>query len=358
MRIKTFALIVTMLLLMGAGCNNSPLPQPTATKPVNTATLFSATAISQPEQTRLQRTNAIVLDDLLSTDKPATATRTPTYTSSPTPVITSTPTPTSVPPLLAHEWVPEEIVAFIENKGGDGCHQYPRPPDLVLYSDGQLFINTYTGEGHQLLTKNLSRQEICAFLNTIDQTGFFDYDQATYQLDQYSRPIEYFSIQGSSTQYILVNAWQSNSVSLYGLWSYLQSDQTQSGLPIDSPFQAPTILPAIKNTYSFLSSYMPNGMTVYQPEAIEVWVMDIQQPSARAAVWEVEVPSLEAIILAAEADEHYRNCTHPFENSRKVVFTGADARRIYDVFSQSLHSQAFTDGKIPFCYTHCHCCLI
>ena len=134
----------------------------------------------------------------------------------PTPTSIITSQPTAVATLESHIWMAENLIAKYHNYGGDGCCQYPSPPEFVLFSDGQLFIRTQNGEFPQILTKQLTRQEICAFLNTVDQLGFFDYDATTYMIDRYGQSIQNFSIEGSNRQNISINAWRSNSVSLYG----------------------------------------------------------------------------------------------------------------------------------------------
>ena len=143
---------------------------------------------------------------------------------------------------------------------------------------------------------------------------------------------------------ISVNAWRSKSISLYGLWSYVNSE-TPSDIPEDSPFQAPTILPAIKNTFLFLSNYLPDDMEVYQPDKIEVWVADIESPSNQIETWPFDDLSLEYIINNSIADERFESCYFPFASSRKIVLEDANAQRVYDLFSMPLQSQVFTDGQ-------------
>jgi hypothetical protein len=260
-----------------------------------------------------------------------------------TPAFTTTPAPTRVPTLEAHTWMTDNSLVEYYGSGGDGCCQYPRPPEFVMYSDGQLFIRAQTEQGSQILTKQLTHQEVCAFLNTVDQLGFFDYDEETYQIDHYGQPIEYFSIEGTNTQHISIDAWRSNAVSLYGLRSYLEAEPSIFDLPRDSFFQSPTILPAIRDTFSLITSYMPSDMEIYQPEVLEVWITGTENPGDNTKTWQLEEPSLKYLINNAQADEHYTNWVG--QSSRKIVFTGSKAKEVFDLFSQSLDSQVFTDGK-------------
>jgi hypothetical protein len=268
-----------------------------------------------------------------------TSTQTITFTST----LTTTPEPTQVPTLEAQTWVTDNPLVMSYGSSGDGCCQHPWPPEFVLYSDGQLFIWAQTEQGSQLLTKQLARQEVCAFLNTVDQLGFYDYNQETYQIDRYGQKIEYFSIEGSNTQHISINAWRSNAVSLYGLRSYLNADPSIFDLPKGSFFQSPIILPALKNTFLLITSYMPSDMEIFQPEFLEVWLIGSEISGENTRTWPVEEPSLEYLINNAQADESYNNWTG--QSSRKIVLAGSTAREVFDLFSQKLDSQVFTDGK-------------
>lgn len=165
-----------------------------------------------------------------------TSTRTPTRTSTKT--LTLTPTP--IPTLEAHEWLPEDPLVILANRGGDGGSYYPYP---------QMFI------------KKLTRQEVCAFLNSIDQLGFFDHDPSTYQVDRFGRWIE--------------------------------------------KFPPPTILPAIRNTFSFLSNYMPDDFRIYQPEVLGVWVYDEIKHIQSVRTWPLEEPTLDYFLKNAQPDDTY-----------------------------------------------------
>jgi hypothetical protein len=141
-------------------------------------------------------------------------------TGTPTSVLTSTPVPT----LVAHEISQSEALVVLESYGGDGvCHPIPNTPELILFPDGELFINRFSYEQQVFLKQRaqLSRQETCKLLNSIDQAGFFDYDPATYISD----PVNWPLIMGMDTTRITVQTWRSNSVDLYGLDDFIDDCQ-------------------------------------------------------------------------------------------------------------------------------------
>jgi hypothetical protein len=341
MKMKQSIIIILMVILLTPACNNNQAQTPP--KMIATDTIVFSTNTAQPHrpEAEIRATKTVKRERMVNTDTPVTATKVPTKTPLPNVELSSTP----VPPLEAHEWVPEIVIASLDHEGGDGCHQFPSHPELVLYSDGQLFIKRYNGQYLQLLTKQLKRQDVCAFLNTVDQLGFFDYDANTYSIDRYGHPIQNFSVEGSNTQIISINAWRSKGVALYALGSYL-SEPSSLEISEDSYFQAPTILPAVKNTYQFLNNYNPEGMEVYRPESIELWIGGTGYPDDEIKTWPMENElSLEDIIKKPETDDQYTSCISPFQSSRKIVLTGSTAEQVYDIFSQSIYRQVFTDGE-------------
>jgi hypothetical protein len=88
---------------------------------------------------------------------------------------------------------------------------------------------------------------------------------------------------------------------------------------------------------------MPSDMEIFQPEFLEVWLIGSEISGENTRTWPVEEPSLEYLINNAQADERYNNWTG--QSSRKIVLAGSTAREVFDLFSQKLDSQVFTDGK-------------
>lgn len=333
MTIRLLIMIVVSILVTACADRYTEI----STSPMTISPTIERTVITpspKPTSTALSTQSPIKLPLLESNGNDL-----PTFSSTPTwsPTLTPIPTPYAPPvsTLEAHTWLPENRLVIVDSHGGDGCCQYPRPPELILYSNGQLYI--YHSQAGQLLTKKLIREEICAFLNTIDQLGFFDYDPATYLIDPYGRQIDSYAIEGSSTQHISVKAWRSNSMSLYGLWSFIEDEETYVDWPKNRPYQPPTILPSLSSTFLFLSSYLPDGLQIYKPEALEVWITGSAYSADSAKIWPIEEPSLEYLVENAQPDDRY--------GSSVITIEGVSAHKVFEVFAQSLQPQVYSDGK-------------
>jgi hypothetical protein len=214
----------------------------------------------------------IIATDLPSnTEKPptheVTKQQSPTSTSEATAADQATPTFTPefvgppIPPLTSHEWMPESILVKIEAVGtGDGCCIYSLPPFFILYADGTLIIRNDS----DLIQKTvLDRRSVCSVLNTIDQYGFLDYDPNTYGVS----PIGY-----PSRTRILVNAWKTKDIILEDLFGFIYGlfDLVEYG--IEEP--EPVILPALRDTFTFLINYQPEGLVPFEPNEQIVWIYE------------------------------------------------------------------------------------
>jgi hypothetical protein len=275
--------------------------------------------------------NSNIIKDSVTPSKTLTASQTQTHTTVPT--ITSTPVPTLIP----HNWTPNTLLVYLDRKGGDGCCEFPSPPGLVLYSDGQLFIYTWIeDQTPQLLTKTLSKSEICYLLNSIDQTGFFDYDESSYLFDRFDRPIDRFPIDGSDSTFIVVNAWRSKSVNLYALSSFIWYEEYFVNFPKEMSAQPPTILPALKNAFLLLSTYSLENLTPYQPNLLELWISPIDSTDS-FLTWPLDSPSLSDLINNSQQDD--------FFEARRIVIEKESANQVFALFHNSIEGQIFSDGK-------------
>jgi hypothetical protein len=155
---------------------------------------------------------------------------------------------------------------MLDSWGGDGCCLYSYPAEFVFYADGRIILlQGFDQDGewrYRLLTKMYSRKEMCSILNTIDRTRFLEYDAGEYR----PQDSEFFSIDGSNTTAITVNAWKSNSGRFYALRSYLQFYDALTPVPDLTGF--PPISPALRDLYYFLDLYPSEGLELYQPERL------------------------------------------------------------------------------------------
>ncbi len=288
---KTFFLSFIALLLVS--CNGKPAvsASPTITQTAEAV----ATPTNTPSSTPTRIPSATQLPTL-----------TPTFTRAW--AFTTTPVPT----LVAHEISQSEALVVLESYGGDGvCQPIPRPPELILFPDGELFIERFSYEQQVFLiqTTRLSRQETCQLLNSIDQSGFFDYDPATYTFD----PKPGYSVFGMDTTRIRVQAWRSNSVDLYGLDNFIDDCQGCD------PSSFPVLLSSIYKTYRLLADYRPAKMENTRTDRLGVWISGYG-PDETAIPW--PFPSISLALASANWDRKWYD---PL-----LILQGKDAEAVFE----------------------------
>jgi hypothetical protein len=291
-----------------------------------------------PAVTRVVTTTPLVIST--KTVVPPTVVRTatplifPTFTPIRIPVFTGTPVPT----LTAHVWKSNLIVVKMYvggGEGGPGLNYYSFPFSLLILSDGQVF--TYNKQG-QIVTAKLSQTELCSLLNTIDQFGFFDYDAKSYLGDRdptYYHPAFYTSI--------VVNAWRSISI---GLPDFEANAEGQLSGEDNCPFcssPTPTILPALWNTYWFLNRYTPNGLELYQPDRLAVWVAKRWEGQPEDRQWPLTSPTLKQLYNQTLAG------TQPFAQlGDSAVIEGKSAATLFNLFENTDALTLVEDGGLWF----------
>jgi hypothetical protein len=281
----------------------------------------------------------------LTITQPVAVTKTPTRTSPPTrtptliPTITNTPTitPTSTPwptitpsgELKTHTWMADPILVYFNSWGGDGGW-FPQPQNLVLYSDGQLFVYNVGFRGSGQYVTQLSRQEMCELLNTIDQIGFFDYDHATNNY-------QYFMGDGGSTVNILVNAWQSKSFEVPDLFGIAES-------AIQSRVEPSESLNIAMNTFRLLSNYSSDSLQLYLPENIEIWLYPPAYGYEITELWPEGLPPLSELFeeaqLVEEVDEF------GIESLRRLRLECEEGYLFIQAFNELPHRELYSDGEI------------
>lgn len=258
----------------------------------------------------------------LETVNAPTPTRTPILSATPTltPTITLTPTltitPTKVPPLVAHTWQPEHVLVKLQHSRGDSSFKAQSPPTLILYANGQLIISGQSRDFQfQPMTKVLSQSESCALLNTIDQVGFFDYDDSTYDP----------GIDNGVTQ-IQVDAWRSNISYNTVLPSMIYC--TYDNCDLASPDLV--ILPAIRNTFLLLDNYYVEGLRPYKSDQLLVW---LSPPWNESGVpWPLESISLADLLSLRNSEK----------NSLPVILEGS----IISEWVENVPNGVYEEGEL------------
>jgi hypothetical protein len=255
-----------------------------------------------------------------ATSPASTLPATLTHTTMPTPTYT----PIPIPSLDTHQWEPVPVLILLDSTGGDGSSPYPFPPQLILYANGALFV-THWRDSWQLWSTTLDQPQICALLNTIEQTGFFTYDPSTYGVTQRSAPVD-----GSPIYHIEVNAWQSNQVDLYGLAYFIREFGDEKPLPTSCPScpPYPVIPTSLRDTYLLLSEYSPDEMEVHQPSRLGIWIGSSSEAVKEATTWPLKTPRL--------ADLYSQSTTKESWAEPSAILEGEDAEIIYLLFEQSI----------------------
>lgn len=165
---------------------------------------------------------------------------------------------------------------------------------------------------------------MCSVLNTIDRTRFLEYNTDEYR----PQNSDFFSIDGSNTTAITVNAWRSNRGRFFGLHSYLYFYGAASPV-LDLP-GSPPIPPALRDVYYFLESYPLEGLKIYQPERLGLIVTRsdsaVISPDSPIVNWPFAEFSL------AEIEKTTSSNGYP---SEYFVIEGGSARSIYSYFGNS-----------------------
>lgn len=253
----------------------------------------------------------------------ATMTQTPRPNNTPTQTATVRPTPTHTPtitptstfkPLTSHNWDSGPVIAQLDNGVCiDVCigEVFSPLPQWILYADGRLLINHYN---QGIREYRLSSSEICAFLNTVDQIGFWKYDDSEYREQRQAFP-------GLIAPYIMrVSGWQSNTIEAGGLQNFLEGGSGEGEIKI-----SPTLAQAYLLFQEF-SDYSQGGSIPYVPENVAVEILVVQKEEQidgayEKGEWPLATPTLAE--LAEQTDEHGH-----------LVVNGTTATEIFALFDQ------------------------
>ena len=222
-------------------------------------------------------------------------TKTKSVTATFTPKFIFTPTSTPQPPLKEHEWIPQTVLLRLDlTREEDGILNPPPPPQFILYADGKLLLTRpaiagYPHGDQQFLIKQLERKEVCRILNTLDQTGFLDYDPSSYKFIG-GKP----NVNGSVGAYLEVNAWKSHKreypeLPLYifdELTGVVTADLLKKGRDVNDRNGFPGISSALRNTYYLTADYPMDGFDIYEPENTAVWIRPLNPADFQNIQWE------------------------------------------------------------------------
>jgi hypothetical protein len=250
----------------------------------------------------------------------------------PTPLPTST--STAQPALTAHEWRPERVLIRADLTPGDGGDVFSAPslPVFILYADGSLFIQTHLVQEEQersvIWHQKLDRKGICAYLNTLDQAGFLDYDPAAYEFQGGK-----LMVMGAGGAAITVNAWRTFDGRFYELPIFMRDELTgELGQMLGEDFRTgrPVIHPALRSAYYLLFDHPVDDMEIYSPDRLAIWIDSnpgYEFDVSRAREWPFQDPSLKSLLS--------KSGNKPMEFPNFVVVEGQIARDIYDFMGNS-----------------------
>lgn len=209
--------------------------------------------------------------------------------------------------------------------GGDGADPFYPVPRFLLYRDGTLITARRTDQGGQFFQSHLERQAICAILNTIDQTGFFDYDPTIY--DRYQDRI---LVDGAGYSIIEVDAWRSQHLAHYDLWGIITFPEA----PCYQEFLAVCncVPAALRDTYRLLDTYAPAYLEPYIPDEVLLLVTEDNH------IWGAEPWPVASISLTQVLRESDR------PGLGALLLRGEEGRSVYQALGGTILTRPYTQG--------------
>ncbi len=261
----------------------------------------------------------------------------PSYTPTlaPTASITPGPSPTSTPQpgLTSHEWQPQGVLILAGTRDTNSHTPFSSDIDFMLLADGKLIVRNCNQNACTYQTGQLDRSQVCSLLNTIDQSGFFDYDTSSFHPPQ----------QSAHKVFIQVNAWRRLSVEVDQLDQWLLNpDWLNSQLNCATCVQSPVIPPSLANTYFLLKYYRPQDLETYFPQKLAVWLSP-PWVEGKTAPWSLDAPSLSEL--------YARSRCPGSDQGQLVILQGDEANRVSDYINQMLsvgYVPVFSDGQLEF----------
>ncbi len=263
------------------------------------------------------------------------------------------PLPTPAPPTAVttgRSWEAGPVIArFDQGACGDSCvgQVFSPMPQAILYSDGRLVFSSASAADARtspLQQRQLSQQEVCAFLNTVDQSGFWNVDMDAYAAANAAYP------RMQVPQNIAISAWNSRAISASGLEDYLPGGALAGKLAVPAGLRVPLLA---------LQQLEQGPAEPYTPAQIAVYVESLASPTvvrdaaSDAGAWPLADPALAD--LAAQADDQHMlvlPATAPvwelFERQQRGpgrIYTAADGQQ-YVVAVQALWPLQSSGGSV------------
>lgn len=243
--------------------------------------------------------------------------RTPTISLSVTPILVPTMTNVPTATLASYKWKPAPILITYDSDWDGFCSTVcpPDPAPFILYGDGNFFLYTSVdingNTQFRYLHKKLDRSAICRLLNTIGQTGFLDFDPATYSIPR---------IYDAANWRIEIYAWKNKDVKLYGLGEIANDLNSDLSL-IPSNLIKPA---SVRDTFALLYNYPVDELDVYIPPRLGIWLWKSSFDFSSTEAWTLDDISLARLYKKAGSAVD----TMP----RPIYFDGEDAKNVYAMF--------------------------
>lgn len=283
---KWVAIVVLLALVLAGGCRAPAAPVVTVAA---TAATVGPDGGSAPPP--------VAPTPSVTPTAAAPATPRPSPTAVPPP---ATPTPSPTPRSLAiHEWEAAPVLfRYDDNVCGDFCvgEVFSPLPRLILYADGRLISVPHWTQmpRWEIEQTQLSRQEVCALLNTFDIIGLLDYDSAAFEAANNALP------RSRTAAELEVNAWAAAAVDLGGLDDFLPGGSLAGKVALDRPLLMTYELVERLKQMAGEEPYMPPEMVVGLQRLVFVGPEDAQQDDGKQ--WLPTTPWVSE--LQAEAREN------------------------------------------------------
>lgn len=268
---------------------------------------------------------------------------TPSLTSEPALLPTTTPTPTARA-LTIHEWDSAPVLFRYDQVCRDFCVGEVFSPlsTLILYADGRLIaLSRWTQPLRaEIEQTQLSRQQVCALLNTFDAIGFLGYDTAAFEKAGDAFPLPVVSAE------LEVNTWAAAAVDLSRLPDFLPGAELGNKVALDRPLLMAYELIERLKLVPGEEAYAPQEMVIGLQPLVNIGPEDEKPSDARQ--WLPAVPWVADLQARARENE----VIWP-ELAAVTTLTGSDATALLAKLGGQMRPRPFgdrLDGEMVIVY--------